>query len=123
MKKIITEKAPSPIGPYSQAKMDSAGVLYISGQLGMDSNGELAKGIIAQTTLALENMGAILNAAGYEFSNVVKTTVLLSDMNTFEAMNSVYSLFFSDSEPARATYEVSRLPKNALVEIEAVVSR
>lgn len=123
MKKITSDKAPAPIGPYSHAKMDSQGTLYISGQLGMDRDGRLAEGVENQTRKALENMGLILAEAGYSYENVVKATVLLVDMDDFGQMNKVYSEFFSESEPARAAYQVCRLPKDGLVEIEAIASK
>lgn len=121
MKKIIsTENAPSAIGPYSQAVM-AGGFLFISGQLGINpSTGKLEEGIEAQTKRAMENIAAILSSAGTSFDNVVKTTILLADINDFPHVNEVYESFFSnDNFPARATYAVAALPKGALIEIEA----
>ena len=122
MKKIIaTDKAPAAIGPYSQGV--TAGSLTItSGQLPIDpATGAFAEGgITGQTRQSLENVKAVLAAAGYEMSDVIKTTVFLSDMNNFAAMNEVYASFFAGEAPARSAVEVARLPKDALVEIEAI---
>lgn len=122
MKKIIaTQQAPGAIGPYSQA-VQAGDFLYISGQIPLDpATGELVAGdIAAQTKQSLQNIGAILKAAGMDYSNVVKTTVLLQSMGDFAAMNEVYAQFFSSDCPARAAFEVAALPKGAQVEIEAV---
>jgi len=125
MKKIIaTERAPKAIGPYSQGIL-AAGALYISGQLPADPvSGALGEGIAQQTARALDNLGAILEAAGMGYANVVKTTVLLADMGDFAAMNEVYARYFTSGPasglPARACYQVARLPKDALIEIEAI---
>jgi len=122
MKKIIfTEKAPQPVGPYSQATLCN-GILFIAGQVPVvPETGKKAEGgILEQTDQVLRNMGAILEAAGYTFSDVVKTTCILSDMADFKAMNEVYTRYFSDSQPARAAYAVKELPLGALIEIEAV---
>lgn len=122
MKKIIaTDKAPAAIGPYSQGV--TAGSLTItSGQLPIDpATGAFAEGgITGQTRQSLENVKAVLAAAGYEMSDVIKTTVFLSDMNNFAAMNEVYASYFAGEAPARSAVEVARLPKDALVEIEAI---
>ncbi|XP_029359369.1 2-iminobutanoate/2-iminopropanoate deaminase [Echeneis naucrates] len=118
---ISTAKAPAAIGPYSQAVVVNK-MMYISGQLGMDpASGQLVEGgIQAQTTQALVNMGEILKAAGCSYENVVKTTVLLADMNDFSKVNDVYTQFFSTNYPARAAYQVAALPRGGLVEIEAI---
>jgi len=118
---IQTALAPKAIGPYSQAVLVN-GTLYVSGQLGMDpETGNLVSGgVEEQCRQALQNMGAILKAAGADYNNVVKTTVLLADMNHFVQVNNVYKEFFKDKFPARAAYQVAALPKNALVEIEAI---
>ncbi|KAG7475104.1 hypothetical protein JOB18_024198 [Solea senegalensis] len=118
---INTAKAPAAIGPYSQAVVADRTV-YISGQLGMDpANGQLVDGGVQnQTRQALINMGEILKAAGCNYENVVKTTVLLADMNDFTNVNDVYKQFFSTNYPARAAYQVAALPRGGLVEIEAV---
>ena len=121
MKKIIvTGHAPAAIGPYSQGVL-AAGTLYVSGQLPLDpATGTISEGIAAQTARALDNLGAILRQTGCGYENVVKTTVLLADMADFAAMNEVYARYFATEPPARACYQVARLPKDALVEIEAV---
>ncbi|MEY8231966.1 RidA family protein [Oscillospiraceae bacterium 50-16] len=122
MKEIIsTSNAPAAIGPYSQA-VKAGGMLYISGQLPIDpATGKFAAADIAgQTRQSLENIKAILAQAGYGPEAVVKTTVLLSDIGDFGAMNGVYAEYFTDACPARAAFAVKGLPKGALVEIEAV---
>ncbi|USG99848.1 RidA family protein [Thermococcus argininiproducens] len=122
MKEIIfTEKAPKPIGPYSQA-IKIGNFLFISGQIPVDpESGKLVEGgIRAQTHQVLKNIKAIVEAAGGTLNNVVKVTVYLDDMDDFAEMNEVYSQYFSESKPARAAIEVSRLPKNVKIEIEAI---
>ncbi len=123
MKKIIkTDKAPGAIGPYSQA-IEINGLIYTSGQLGMDpGTGELASGIEAQTELALRNAEAILLSRNLSLSNVFKALVFIKDMNDFARMNKVYGTFFTDNYPARSCVEVARLPKDALVEIEVIAA-
>ncbi|OQX29137.1 MAG: reactive intermediate/imine deaminase [Spirochaeta sp. LUC14_002_19_P3] len=124
MKKIITsDKAPGAIGPYSQA-VEVNGVIYTSGQLGMNwVDGELTEGIEAQTRTALRNVEAILLSAGSSLEKVFKTLVFISDMNNFSQMNEVYKEFFKENFPARSCVEVSRLPKDAMVEIEVIALR
>ena len=122
MKKIVnTKNAPAAIGPYSQAVMIS-NLVYTAGQLGLDAETGLMVqgGIEAQTQKALQNLQAILEAAGTNMGNVIKTTVFLKDMNSFADMNSVYAEFFTENPPARSAVEVARLPKDAQVEIEAI---
>ena len=122
MKRIITtEKAPKAIGPYSQA-VEANGVLYISGQLALDpATAKLVEGgITQQTQQVLKNIGEILNAAGYDFTHVVKSTVLLEDMDYFKEMNEVYGKIYSVNPPARAAYAVKKLPLGALIEIETI---
>jgi len=122
MKRIIsTTAAPGAIGPYSQA-VEANGTLYISGQLGIDpGTGKMVEGGIAeQTTQVLKNIRAILAAAGYTLNDVVKSTVLLSDMSDFKAMNEVYGQFYTSDQPARAAFAVKSLPLGAMVEIETV---
>ncbi|CAB1444105.1 unnamed protein product [Pleuronectes platessa] len=122
VRKIInTTSAPAAIGPYSQAVVADRTV-YISGQLGMEvASGQLVEGgVQAQAKQALINMGEILKAAGCDYTNVVKTTVLLADINDFNSVNEVYKTFFSSNFPARAAYQVAALPRGGLVEIEAV---
>ena len=124
MKKIIaTKNAPGAIGPYSQA-VETDGMIFTSGQLGMDpSTGELKTGIEAQTAAALDNLKAILESEGLSLENVVKTMVFISDMDKFSTVNEVYKTYFTGSFPARSCIEAARLPKDALVEIEAVAVR
>lgn len=121
-KKIInTELAPEAIGPYSQSVL-SGNILFISGQLPINpETGKFAgNDIKSQTEQSLKNIESILEKAGCTMDNVVKTTVLLNDMGDFAKMNEVYAKFFTKDYPARAAYEVAKLPKDALVEIEAV---
>jgi 2-iminobutanoate/2-iminopropanoate deaminase len=125
MKKVIhTAKAPAAVGPYSQA-IEINGMLFISGQIPLDpSTGKMVEGgIKEQTVRVMENIGAILGASGYSFSDVVKSTCLLTDMSNFQAMNEVYSTYYSELPPARAAYAVKGLPLNSLVEIETIAVR
>ncbi|ABO48960.1 endoribonuclease L-PSP [Desulforamulus reducens MI-1] len=122
-KKIIkTQNAPGAIGPYSQATL-VGDFLFVSGQLPINpENGQMPDGDVqAQTRQSIKNIKGIIEAAGGTLQNVVKTTVFLKDMNEFALMNEVYAEFFSENPPARAAVEVARLPKDARVEIEAVV--
>ena len=122
MKTIIsTAKAPAAIGPYSQG-IKAGSLIITSGQLPIDpATGAFPEGIQEQTKQSLTNVKAILEAAGLTMDSVVKTTVFLSDMNNFGAMNEVYATFFTEgSYPARSAVEVARLPKDALVEIEVI---
>ncbi|KAF4100314.1 2-iminobutanoate/2-iminopropanoate deaminase isoform X1 [Onychostoma macrolepis] len=121
IRKIIhTTAAPAAIGPYSQAVLVDR-TMYISGQIGMDVGGQLVTGgVQAQAKQALINMGEILKAAGCGYENVVKTTVLLADINDFNNVNDVYKQFFKSNFPARAAYQVAALPRGGLVEIEAI---
>ena len=118
---IHTPNAPAAIGPYSQA-IQAGNTIYVSGQLPIDpATGAFAgNDITAQTRQSLTNMKSILNAAGADMCDVVKTTVLLADIADFAAMNAVYAEFFTAPFPARAAFQVACLPKNALVEIECV---
>ncbi len=121
MKALHSEKAPKAIGPYSQAIV-AGGLVFTSGQLPIDpATGEFAEGgIQGQTRQSLENVKNVLAEAGIDLSHVVKTTVLLSDIADFAAMNEVYATFFAEPFPARSAFAVRTLPKNALVEIEVV---
>ena len=125
MKTIIsTDQAPAAIGPYSQA-IEFNGMVITSGQIPIiPATGTFPEGIREQTRQSLTNVKAILAAAGTDMDHVVKTTVVLSDMNNFGAMNEVYATFFTEgSYPARSAVEVARLPKDALVEIEVIAAK
>ncbi|KYO29395.1 2-iminobutanoate/2-iminopropanoate deaminase [Alligator mississippiensis] len=122
VRKIIsTTTAPAAMGPYSQAVLVDR-TMYVAGQLGMDpSNGQLVPGgAKAEAKQALKNIGEILKAAGCDYGNVVKTTILMADMKDFSDINEIYKQFFRCNLPARAAYQVVALPKDARVEIEAV---
>ncbi len=117
---ITAENAPAALGPYCHAKL-AGGTLYTSGQLGLiPATGELAQGVEAQAAQALDNLSAVLQAAGMSCADVVKTTVFLSDINDFAAINAIYAKYFSGQAPARSCVQVAALPKGALFEIEAV---
>lgn len=125
MKKIIiTDHAPAAIGPYSQAT-EANGIIFISGQLPIDvKTGQMvADDIKEQTAMCIRNIQAILASNGLTLEDVLKTTVLMTDLSKFSEMNEVYATFFPKNAPARAAYEVKALPKNALVEIEAVAAK
>jgi 2-iminobutanoate/2-iminopropanoate deaminase len=125
MKRIIfTDKAPKAVGPYSQA-VEMNGMLYVAGQVPLDPQTmKLVEGGIQQQTLqVMKNIGAILAEAGYSYSDVVKTTCLLSTMNDFKEMNEVYGSFYPENPPARATYAVKELPLGVLIEIETIAIR
>lgn len=122
MKKVIsTDKAPQAIGPYSQA-VEINGTLYISGQVPIDpATGKVVEGgIKEQTGQVMKNIGAILEAAGYSYSDVVKSTCLLSDMGNFKDMNEVYGSYYKENPPARAAFAVKELPLGVMVEIETI---
>lgn len=121
MKAINTEKAPKAIGPYSQA-IEAGGMVFVSGQLPIDpATGVFAEGgVKEQTRQSLTNAKHIFEEAGTDLAHVVKTTVFLSDMDNFAAMNEVYAEFFSTPFPARSAVAVKTLPKNALVEVECI---
>ncbi|MGH7202822.1 MAG: RidA family protein [Candidatus Levyibacteriota bacterium] len=122
MKKVHTEKAPPAIGPYSQAVIVGEFV-FCSGQIALTPDGEFLNGTIEeQTKQVLKNLQAVLQAVGSSLENVVKTTCYLSDINDFQTFNQVYETAFAKSKPARATVEVSKLPKNAKVEIEVIAT-
>ncbi|MFF3926189.1 RidA family protein [Paenibacillus lactis] len=116
---ISTNQAPGAIGPYSQA-VQYGNMLFTSGQLGMDADGQFAKTASEQAERSLLNVKAILEAAGFGMEHIVKTTVFLKDMNDFQAVNEVYASFFTEPYPARSAVQVARLPKDGLVEIEVV---
>ena len=125
MKKIITSKnAPLPIGPYSHGVLIN-NMLFVSGQVGKKADtGELVlSDIKAETKQVMENVGAILKDAGMDYSNIVKTTIFMKDMNNFGAMNETYGSFFKEDYPARETVQVSRLPLDVNVEISVIAMK
>ncbi len=125
MKQVIkTENAPAAIGPYSQA-IEINNTLYISGQIPLDpkTGNIVTGGIKEQTEQVMKNIAAILKEAGYSFSDVVKSTCLLSDINNFTAMNEVYAEYYPVDPPARAAFAVKDLPKGALIEIETIAAK
>ena len=124
MKKIIhTEKAPAAVGPYSQA-VEVKDTLYISGQLPLDPQSmEMPKTIREQMDLVMKNIGAILNDAGYDYSNVVKSTIYLADINDFQTVNEIYGSYYPQDPPARSAFQVANLPKGAKVEVETIAVR
>jgi len=121
MKKIIqTDKAPKAIGPYSQA-VEVNNTLYISGQLPMDPETmEMPATIGEQAEQVMENIGAILKEAGYDYKDVVKSTIFLDDIKDFQKMNGIYGQYYQENPPARSAYEVANLPKGAKIEIETI---
>lgn len=123
---IFTKNAPSPVGPYSQAIAASGELVFIAGQIPLNpETGEIVGegDIKAQTRQVMKNIEAILSESGVNWSNVVKTGVFLSDLTNFVPMNEIYAEYFSENPPARACVEVSRLPKDVLVEIECIAVR
>lgn len=121
LKKVATSEAPAAIGPYSQA-IRCGQFVYTSGQIALDpTTGELVgEDVQAQTHRALQNLQAVLNSAGTSLASVIKTTVFLTRMSDFQAMNAVYASYFSSPAPARSTVAVAELPRQALVEIECI---
>ena len=121
MQTIYTEKAPKPIGAYSQA-VKYNGFVFVSGQIAIDpKTNQFVNGTVEeQTEIIMENIKAILEEAGLDLSCVIKTTIYLKNIEDFPKVNEVYSRYFKEHKPARATVEVSNLPKNALVEIEVI---
>lgn len=125
MKKAIhSENAPKAVGPYSQA-IEANGMLFISGQIPIDpATGKVVEGgITEQTEQVMKNIGEILKEAGYDFSQVVKSTCLLNDMDNFAAMNAVYGKYYPENPPARAAYGVVRLPLGVMIEIETIAAK
>ncbi len=118
---VYSEKAPEPIGPYSQA-VQAGNMLFISGQIAIDrsTNALVTDNIESETRLVMANLEAILKAAGMEFSNVVKSTIFLTDMGNFPKVNTIYGEFFPSNPPARETVEVKGLPKGVNVEISCI---
>lgn len=124
MKKVIvTDKAPGAIGPYSQG-INVGDMFFFSGQIPVNPvTGEMPEGIEAQVTQSLDNVKALLESQGMDFSNVIKTTVFLADMNDFATMNGIYATYFVEPYPARSAVQVAKLPKGALVEIEVIAHK
>ena len=122
LKTVQTDQAPAAIGPYSQGVIAN-GLLFTAGQIGLDpSTGQVVTGgVVAQTERVLANLKAILDSAGVTWLDVVKTTVYLHDMNDFPVVNETYARLLGDARPARSTVQVSALPRNVLIEIDAVV--
>jgi 2-iminobutanoate/2-iminopropanoate deaminase len=118
---VSTENAPGAIGPYSQA-VKTAGMVFCSGQIPIDpQTGDFVSADVGeQTEQVLRNLSAVLKAAGTSLDNVVKTTVFLADMNDFTAMNEIYTKYFDENKPARATVQAARLPRDARVEIDCI---
>lgn len=120
MKVVSTEKAPAAIGPYSQAII-SGGLVYTSGQIAIiPETGELAAGLEAQANQVFKNLTELLKAAGSDMSRVIKTTVFIKHMDDFAAINAIYAKYFTQPFPARSCVEVARLPKDVLLECEAI---
>ncbi|MGE5379323.1 MAG: RidA family protein [Candidatus Saccharibacteria bacterium] len=120
---VLSDKAPRPVGPYSQAVI-SGQMVFCSGQIGLDpQTGKLAAGVELQAKQCILNLQAVLTAAGYTLDDVVKTTIYVTDIGDFKIVNEVYAHFFEAKPPARSTVGVASLPLGAAVEIEAVASR
>ncbi len=124
MKKVIkTNKAPGAIGPYSQG-IDLGNMIFFSGQIPLDpKTGEMPEGIEAQAKQALDNVKGLLESQGLDFSDVVKTTVFLDNMDDFATVNGIYAEYFVEPYPARSAVEVAKLPKGALIEVEVIVAK
>ena len=119
-KEVKTDLAPGAIGPYSQG-IDVGNMIFFSGQLPIDSQtGTMPEGIEAQTTQSLNNVKGLLESQGLDFSNVVKTTVFLDNMDDFVTVNDIYATYFVEPFPARSAVEVAKLPKGALIEVEVI---
>lgn len=124
MKKVIsTDKAPAAIGPYSQA-IEVNGTVFTSGVIPVDpATGEIPQGVEAQAEQAFKNMAALLEAAGTDMAKVVKTTVFIKEMNDFGKINEIYAKYFAEPYPSRSCVEVARLPKDVLLEVEAIATK
>lgn len=123
LKKVQTNDAPQAIGPYSQA-VEMGELVFASGQIPLTPEGELVNGgITEQTHQVMKNVQTILHAAGSDLNHVVKTTIFLKDFNHFQQVNEIYGQYFSGHQPARSCVEVSRLPKEVLIEIEVIASK
>ncbi|MGB1093783.1 MAG: Rid family detoxifying hydrolase [Bacteroidia bacterium] len=120
---IYSKEAPEPIGPYTQA-VQYGNTIFLSGQIGIDRTGEfVSEDVVQQTNQAMKNIGFVLKEAGLSYENIIKTSIFLKDMNDFPKVNDAYASHFQDQFPARETVEVSRLPKDAKVEISVVVGK
>jgi 2-iminobutanoate/2-iminopropanoate deaminase len=120
---IYSKEAPEPIGPYTQA-VQFDNTIFLSGQIGIDRTGEfVSEDVVEQTKQAMKNIGFVLKEAGLSYENIIKTSIFLKDMNDFPKVNDAYASYFQDQFPARETVEVSRLPKDAKVEISVVVGK
>jgi 2-iminobutanoate/2-iminopropanoate deaminase len=120
MKFISTDEAPQAIGPYSQAVI-AKGMIYTSGQIALNTSGEIVgSDVVTQTHQVMKNLQNVLQAAGSEFHDVIKTTIFLTDMNDFAKVNVIYAQYFGDHKPVRSTVAVSTLPMNVLVEIDCI---
>ncbi len=120
---IYSKEAPEPIGPYTQA-VQYGNTIFLSGQIGIDRTGEfVSEDVVQQTNQAMKNIGFVLKEAGLSYENIIKTSIFLKDMNDFPEVNDAYASYFQDQFPARETVEVSRLPKDAKVEISVVVGK
>jgi 2-iminobutanoate/2-iminopropanoate deaminase len=120
MKKVVfSQQAPAPIGPYSQAIL-VGNMLFVSGQIALKDGQMIQNSIEAETHQVMQNLQAVLQATGMSFANVVKTTIFVRDLNNFQKINEVYGSYFAENPPARETVEVSRLPKDANVEISCI---
>lgn len=124
MKKVVvTDKAPGAIGPYSQG-INVGDMFFFSGQIPVNPlTGEMPEGIEAQAKQSLDNVKALLESQGMDFSNVIKTTVFLADMNDFATMNGIYATYFVEPYPARSAVQVAKLPKGALIEVEVIAHK
>ena len=124
MKSIKTDRAPAPIGPYSQA-IESNGLIFTSGQIAIDPNtNNLIDGdVVAQAKQVFENLKAVLEAAGSGLNHVVKTTIYLKNMDDFGQVNEIYAQYFGQAVPARSTVEVARLPKDVLIEVDCIAEK
>ena len=120
---IYSKEAPEPIGPYTQA-VQYGNTIFLSGQIGIDRTGEfVSEDVVQQTNQVMKNIGFVLKEAGLSYENIIKTSIFLKDMNDFPKVNDAYASCFQDQFPARETVEVSRLPKDAKVEISVVVGK
>lgn len=122
MKIIQTDKAAQAVGPYSQG-VDTGEVIYLSGQLGLNADGKMVEGVEAQAHQSLKNIQILLKDVGLDFEHVVKTLVLLDDIQDFKAVNEIYGQYFKEPYPARSAFAVESLPLNGLVEIEVIAKR